>query len=418
VVCVLLLYILFNGSFIPAEQQLTLQTDLPQIVPKNDPLETIASAKMHDLAISQAVSFNRSKRNSNVLSWVDCNEGNKYYVGQGGNEWGLCLNALQEGYSDLISIYSHVSSHDLSFEEELMARFPVDVHLFSSDSSLQIQIPSRKKDSDYKFSVHDKQLFLEMIGEETLGTAFLDVLKMELKNEVLILDLLKKGRIIPAMQLFIKFGFTEPKRRARIIRHLKENGYDVYHVSANDQAVSFVRRRNTILVCKNKNRFNLGNVMQSGEEIKFIERHLQKDFIMLEWGSGGSTIRLSQQVKKYFSIEHDKAWYNDVLCAIGNNTFLSLVVPNIHWRAGTDGTFQQFKNYVLHVEKLGVKRFDSVLVDGRNRINCSLAVKKFIDHKSLVFIHDWDREEYHSLLEMGYKLRDSGGRVGLLQMIY
>jgi len=50
----------------------------------------------------------------------------------------------------------------------------------------------------------------------------------------------------------------------------------------------------------------------STEEINLIESFLKPDMIMLEWGSGGSTIKFSQKVAKYYSIEHVKDWYTEV----------------------------------------------------------------------------------------------------------
>ena len=47
----------------------------------------------------------------------------------------------------------------------------------------------------------------------------------------------------------------------------------------------------------------------SKEEIKLIEKYLNKNQVVLEWGSGGSTAHFSKFVKEWYSIEHDKDWY-------------------------------------------------------------------------------------------------------------
>ena len=45
---------------------------------------------------------------------------------------------------------------------------------------------------------------------------------------------------------------------------------------------------------------------------KFNFYCLTDETIMLEWGSGGSTLEFSSIVDKYYSIEHDKEWYKNI----------------------------------------------------------------------------------------------------------
>lgn len=46
----------------------------------------------------------------------------------------------------------------------------------------------------------------------------------------------------------------------------------------------------------------------SPNEIALIESYLEPTDVMMEWGSGRSTLWYSQFVKEYYSIEHDKGW--------------------------------------------------------------------------------------------------------------
>ena len=50
-------------------------------------------------------------------------------------------------------------------------------------------------------------------------------------------------------------------------------------------------------------------VWMDNREKLLITKHFSPDKVMLEWGSGGSTIEFSPQLKKYYSIEHNKEWY-------------------------------------------------------------------------------------------------------------
>jgi len=135
---------------------------------------------------------------------------------------------------------------------------------------------------------------------------------------------------------------------------------------------------------------------------KLIIQHLNPDDIMLEWGSGGSTLEFSNYVKKYFSIEHNEEWYEKVKNEINNNTFIFLVKPNKKkWEKPVKR--KQFKDYVEFVHQIfndfNILKFDKVLVDGRARIFCVEEVVKYLHKDSLVFVHDWHRMRYRKMLK-------------------
>ena len=54
------------------------------------------------------------------------------------------------------------------------------------------------------------------------------------------------------------------------------------------------------------------NAWMDIKEKQLILDCLNPDTIMLEWGSGGSTIEFSSVVKKYYSIEHNAEWYDNI----------------------------------------------------------------------------------------------------------
>ena len=59
----------------------------------------------------------------------------------------------------------------------------------------------------------------------------------------------------------------------------------------------------------------LQGVWMDSSEKAIIEKYLNPNVIMMEWGSGGSTIEFSKQVKEYYSVEHNLEWYNEVKAA-------------------------------------------------------------------------------------------------------
>ena len=51
-------------------------------------------------------------------------------------------------------------------------------------------------------------------------------------------------------------------------------------------------------------------MLMTKKESKFLLNNLSKNQVVLEWGSGESTIKISRIVKKIYSIEHCKKWFN------------------------------------------------------------------------------------------------------------
>jgi len=127
-------------------------------------------------------------------------------------------------------------------------------------------------------------------------------------------------------------------------------------------------------------------------EIDTIKKYLNKEMVVLEWGSGGSTLFFPQFVKKYYSIEHDHDWWERGFNRQPENCQVYWAKQNAP--RTTPSKREQFKDYVEYVHCLGVDKFDAVFIDGRARIACGIEVIPYLDKDSIVFLHDGHREEY------------------------
>ena len=149
-------------------------------------------------------------------------------------------------------------------------------------------------------------------------------------------------------------------------------------------------------------------------EIEAIEARLDPSFVMLEWGSGGSTIRFSQSVARLYSIESDAGWFGVVEAEIRTrelaNVTLSYVRPND--QRTKPSTYAQFADYIEHAGILAVPRFDAVLIDGRARPQCARFILPFIDRASVVFIHDFYKKgrEYYARALADYDVIEPAAR--------
>lgn len=132
----------------------------------------------------------------------------------------------------------------------------------------------------------------------------------------------------------------------------------------------------------------------SEQEIKVISGTLNKNDIMLEWGSGGSTNYFPQFVKEYYSIEHDETWFNQIRPGVPANVNYHFVPVDSALTKVTKK--HQVQTYIDFVDHFKVKKFDKVLIDGRGRGWCAEKIIPYLKEDSIVFIHDyWERPNYH-----------------------
>jgi predicted O-methyltransferase YrrM len=165
-----------------------------------------------------------------------------------------------------------------------------------------------------------------------------------------------------------------------------------------------------------------GRPFMGEAEIRLIRRYLRIDDVMLEWGSGGSTLEFSRHVARYCSIEHDPEWHARVRAAVEArgvaNVTLLLVPPNLpldglpNYARTPEERYTQFKDYIEAVGGFDVAQFDRVLIDGRSRPECAARVLPRLAPGAIVFIHDffnpkYDREPYHALVLRDYEVIDA-----------
>jgi len=136
------------------------------------------------------------------------------------------------------------------------------------------------------------------------------------------------------------------------------------------------------------------------DEYTFLEKYLNPNDILLEWGSGNGTLYFSGLVKKVISIEHDIDWYNMIKKVI--ELFDIKNIEQYHIPAHTPNPvpcrYAQFKDYI-EFPKQNNLQFTKVLIDGRARKYCARSIADYINQNCVVFIHDFNREDYQKVLK-------------------
>ena len=153
-----------------------------------------------------------------------------------------------------------------------------------------------------------------------------------------------------------------------------------------------------------RNKFYFFTPLMHKNEYEFIEKFLNDDDIILEYGSGAGSIYFSGLVKKYIAIEHDIVWYNTVKTSIDNFKIDNLFLYYVPGKKVTDQKLYRhiaFEDYIKfpQTEKL---EFTKVLIDGRARKYCAEFISNIISDNVIVFIHDFNRNNVEGYVDENY----------------
>ena len=120
--------------------------------------------------------------------------------------------------------------------------------------------------------------------------------------------------------------------------------------------------------------------------IDFITERLSKEFNVLEFGSGNSTLFFAKRVKKVSSVEHNSEWYNKLISKNPSNSKLIL--------SKSDNS----TDYIAGLTKSN-KKFDLIIIDGIHRVDCCLSASNYLTDKGVIILDDSEREQYKEGIE-------------------
>jgi hypothetical protein len=139
--------------------------------------------------------------------------------------------------------------------------------------------------------------------------------------------------------------------------------------------------------------------------IDFIKTRLNKQQAIFEFGSGNSTLFYARHVGIVVSVEHDKEWYEKITETKPDNAEM------IFCELQPDGEYCRMP---IRLEE----KFDIIIVDGRDRVNCCKQAVEALSDVGVVVLDDSERDSYkeaiHFLRNEGFKqLSFSGISPGL-----
>lgn len=120
--------------------------------------------------------------------------------------------------------------------------------------------------------------------------------------------------------------------------------------------------------------------------IDFISDRLNKNMNIFEYGSGNSTLWYGEKVNSVTSVEHDKNWYEKVKNSMPKNVTIN------YQELIYNGEYSKFSS-------ISNIKFDIVIVDGRDRVNCVKNAINSIKENGIIVLDDSEREKYKGGME-------------------
>jgi hypothetical protein len=116
--------------------------------------------------------------------------------------------------------------------------------------------------------------------------------------------------------------------------------------------------------------------------IRLLEDRLTKQLALFEYGSGHSTTFYARLVSDVTSVEYDKAWFDVISPSLPENARL------IYAEQDVDGA------YCRAILQAPEKKYDVVVVDGRDRVNCVRKSSQQLTSTGVLILDDSQRTNY------------------------
>ena len=143
------------------------------------------------------------------------------------------------------------------------------------------------------------------------------------------------------------------------------------------------------------------------ENFELIKKYLHKDAVVLEFGSGYSTLAIAKEVKHIYSVENRLYWFS--LITILHEILQITNVTMALYASDNTVSEQQFRaatEYVMFPQRVkdnyGCEKYDVVIVDGALRGRCLEAAYPFMHENSVAIVDNYerDKEEYAGCIDL------------------
>ncbi|MDP5031851.1 hypothetical protein [Paraglaciecola sp.] len=150
---------------------------------------------------------------------------------------------------------------------------------------------------------------------------------------------------------------------------------------------------------------------------EYVQEQYKQASLIVEYGSGGSTLLAAKLNKKIITVESSNTWLLELVGAAAHQKLKGTIIPlwvdvgpTGEWGAPKDDTrLRNWINYsrapwqYCNQNKLVP---DLVLIDGRFRVACFLAVCASIQRETIILFDDYEERPHYFLAEKLFKKID------------
>lgn len=122
--------------------------------------------------------------------------------------------------------------------------------------------------------------------------------------------------------------------------------------------------------------------------IDFLEPRLNSFMKVFEYGCGYSTLYLAEKVKSVVSIEHDKAWYDEMSERLNNKNNSKIFY------------YPSPQQYQVAIKEHAEELYDLIVVDGRDREECVKHIIPYLTEGGVVILDDSRREKFDEIFDL------------------
>jgi hypothetical protein len=115
--------------------------------------------------------------------------------------------------------------------------------------------------------------------------------------------------------------------------------------------------------------------------VEFLRTRVRPEMAVFEYGCGNSTLWWAERVAQVVSVEHDAAWHRRMAV---------LVPPNVTLRRVPLDPPGEYAGALLREGR----RFDVVVIDGRERVECTRGITGALTDAGVVVFDNSDRPDY------------------------
>ncbi|KIN70656.1 putative O-linked N-acetylglucosamine transferase, SPINDLY family [Sulfitobacter noctilucae] len=152
-----------------------------------------------------------------------------------------------------------------------------------------------------------------------------------------------------------------------------------------------------------------------------VRHHYEKAKVILEYGSGGSTVMASEMPgKTIYSVESSRVWTKMMKRWFEQANPVSMpemqhvnIGPTGKWGTPIDSrAYQRYSLYPLSIwDKEDFKHPDVILVDGRFRVACALTAMLKCTKKTTLLFDDYEGRKGYKVLEEFLEKEETVGRM-------